>query len=106
MKCLDGDQAVEAAFKVEVPARQVVEYCDIMPFAGKVERLRPAEIAVTSQYENTHSSSIVDVYIVGYPSCDWWPARGMFRVNLQRSIPHMNLSTLCAFRHLSRQGGP
>jgi hypothetical protein len=32
-----------------------------MPFAGKVERLRPAEVAVTPQYENTHSSSIVDV---------------------------------------------
>ena len=34
---VDGKQAMEAAFKVEVPAHEIVEDDDIMPFAGKVE---------------------------------------------------------------------
>src|SRR5439155_13730549 len=37
MKRLDRDQAIEATFKVEMPARQVVEDSDIIPFARKVE---------------------------------------------------------------------
>src|SRR5438270_13589014 len=37
MKRLDRDQTIEAAFKVEAPARQVVEDSDIIPFARTVE---------------------------------------------------------------------
>src|SRR6266567_7897499 len=37
MKGGDGNQTIEAAFKIEVPAHKVVEDSDIMSFTGKVE---------------------------------------------------------------------
>lgn len=60
MQRIDGGQAVEAAFEVEIPARQVIEDEDIVSLIGQIECLRPAKIAVTAQYQNTHTLFLID----------------------------------------------
>jgi hypothetical protein len=47
-----------------VPAHQVIEDSDFMSFTGKIERLGPAEIAITAKNENTHCSSIIGIVAV------------------------------------------
>src|SRR5579864_3982300 len=97
----DGKEAIKAAFKVEVPACQVVEDGYVIAFARKVECLRPAEVAVAPEYENTHKSLCSSVIAVSIP---WrpqglplhflwgWPARGVRQGIAQKGVPQ--LSTL------------
>src|SRR5579875_3667162 len=55
LKCVDREQAVEAAFEIEVPAGQVIEDEDIMSLSGQVELLWLSQVATTTENENAHN---------------------------------------------------
>src|SRR5581483_2133177 len=54
---VERDQAGKISFEVEMPALKIINDQNFMPFGRKVERLRPAKIAVSACNKNTHRSS-------------------------------------------------
>src|SRR5579872_3808853 len=54
---VEREQAGKVLFEIKVPALEIIENQNFMPFGRKVERLRPTKIAVPACNKNTHRSS-------------------------------------------------
>jgi hypothetical protein len=52
----DRDQAVHSVFQVEATAGQVVDHPHVVTARRQMERLRPAEIAISAEQQNPHVS--------------------------------------------------